>query len=101
MTKKSDTSDNSSSDNSRVVNAGTLAIVFFWVGLWGAITVICEWLFTQLGCFNNPGSQFLIYMLIAVAAAYVILTYVGDLLPFLNDDNSKEKLNKTNKNKKF
>jgi len=72
------------------INSGTLAVVFFWVGLWGAITVVCEWLFLQLGCYNNPGTQFLIYLLIALMAAYVILTYVGDLLPFLHKSDNNE-----------
>ena len=77
------------------INAGTLALVFFWVGLWGAITVVCEWLFLQLGCHNTPGSQFLIYILITIASAYVIINYIDDIFPFLNkDDNDDNKIEK-------
>ena len=75
--------DNKKEEKSNI-NSGTIAVVFFWVGLWGAITVICEWLFLQMGNYNNPGTQFLIYFLITIMAAYVILTYIGNIIPFFD-----------------
>lgn len=76
------------------INSGTVAVVFFWVGLWAVISIVCEWLFLQLGSYNNPGSQFLIYLLITLMAAYVILTYTGDLIPFIRQTDKKDKQKK-------
>lgn len=79
-----------------MISTGIIATVFFWVGLWGAITVVIDWLFEQFGPDNNPGIQFLIYMIITIASVIVLLEFVGTAITITINNSTKN----TTKNKK-
>ena len=49
-----------------------ITFVFFWVGLWGAIQTVSEWLFEQMGEAYNPGTRFLYYIVLAFGALCII-----------------------------
>lgn len=81
-------------------STGIIATVFFWVGLWGAITVVTDWLFEQFGPYNNPGTQFLIFMIITIASIIVLLRFMGTAITItINNTNNTNRDNTKTTNK--
>ena len=51
-----------------------IVLVFFWLSLWGLINTVIQWIFKQMGQFYNPGTSFLVYLII----------FLGSLIVFNN-----------------
>lgn len=49
-----------------------IVIIFFWVGLWGAIQTVADWLFEQMGPENTYGTRFLTYMILVLGGLCVL-----------------------------
>ncbi len=63
------------------------SLIFVWVSLWGIITIIVNWLFEQMGSYYNPGTAFMVYLVIFLASFFVLSQVI------------REKENKENKEK--
>ena len=48
------------------------SLIFVWVSLWRIITIIVNWLFEQMGSYHNPGTAFLVYLVIFLASFFVL-----------------------------
>ena len=48
------------------------SLIFVWVSLWGIITIIVNWLFEQMGAYYNPGTAFMVYLVIFLASFFVL-----------------------------
>lgn len=66
------------------------ALVFFWVGLWGIINIIMQWLFEQLGSYYDPGIGVLIYSILVIGSFYVLTIVLNKKKEKNEDDEDKE-----------
>ena len=66
------------------------ALVFFWVGLWGIINIIMQWLFEQLGTYYDPGVGVLIYSILVIGSFYVLARVLNEKNKQKNEDDDKE-----------
>lgn len=71
-----------------------IVIIFFWVGMWGAIQTVADWLFEQMGPEDTYGNRFLTYMIL-VLGGLCVLNY---LLCVEEDDPDKPNDNNDDNN---